>query len=103
MIYVIDNGESYSDQTLYFVEGPEDFGAWFNDVYRPWVEGAEYRPLMIVATTSTLAWCPRLPYTLRPAKSLVLPIEVHPMKEFGTMDVVKFLKCGAVMQERDGK
>jgi hypothetical protein len=103
MIYVIDNGQSYSNQTLYFVEAPEDFGAWFNEVYQPWVESAEYRPLMIVATTSALAWRPLLPYTPRPAKSLGLPIEDHPMKEFGTMDVVKFLKCKDVVQKRDGK
>jgi hypothetical protein len=50
MIYIFDNGEVYSNHALYFVDAPEDFGAWFNDVYLPWVDGAVYRPLMIVAT-----------------------------------------------------
>jgi|GEM_PF-2985915 hypothetical protein len=103
MIYIFDNGEPYSNQTLYFVEAPEDFGNWFNVVYRRWIEGAEYRPLTIVATTTSLAWCPRPPYTPRPAEFLDLPIEEHPMKEFGTMDAVEFLQCRDVIQERDGK
>ncbi len=102
MIYILDNGEPYSNHTLYFVEAPDDFGAWFNEVYRPWVEGAEYRPLMIVGTTNALAWRPRPPYTPRPVEALDLPIEDHPMREFSTMPVAKFLKCGAVIHERDG-
>jgi len=50
MIFILDNGEVYSNHALYFVDAPEDFGVWFNDVYRPWLDGTEYRPLMIVAT-----------------------------------------------------
>jgi hypothetical protein len=103
MIYVIDNGEAYSNHTLYFVEAPDDFGTWFNEVYRPWVEGAEYRPLMIVATTNALAWIPRLPFTPRPPEQFDLSLEDDPMKEFSTMPVTKFLECENVMQERDGQ
>jgi hypothetical protein len=102
MIYVIDNGESYSNHILYFVEAPEDFGTWFNDVYRPWVKGAEYRPLMIVGTANAVAWVPRLPFTPRPPERFDLSLEDCPMKEFSTIPVTKFLKREDVMQERDG-
>ncbi len=102
MIYLFDNGEAYSNHTLYFVEAPADFGTWFNTVYRPWVDGAEYRPLMIVGTTDALAWIPRLPYTARQPDALDLSIEDHPMKEFATMPVVKFMRCGALVHERNG-
>ena len=103
MIYIFDNGEAYSNHMLYFVEAPDDFGAWFNEVYRPWVEGAEYRPLMIVATTNALAWTPRLPFTPRSPERFDLPLKDHPMKEFATIPVTKFLKREAVIQERNGK
>jgi hypothetical protein len=107
MIYLIDNGESYDDHILYFVEAPADFGVWFNEVYRLWVEGAEYRPLMIVGTTNALAWVPRLPFTPQPAgkswgSSMALSLEDAPMKKFSTTPVVDFL-AKVVEQERDGK
>jgi hypothetical protein len=102
MIYVIDNGESYSNHTLFFVEAPDDFGAWFNEVYRLWVEGAEYRPLMIVGTTNALAWVPRLSFTPMPPGRFDISHEDAPMKEFSTMSVVDFL-AKAVEQERNGK
>jgi hypothetical protein len=102
MIYIFDNGEAYSNHTLYFVKAPDDFGAWFNEVYRPWVDGIEYRPLMSVATTSAIQHLQRVPYTPRPANWLDLTIEEHPMHELSTMSVVDFL-AKAVEQERDGK
>jgi hypothetical protein len=109
MIYLMDNGEPYDDHILYFVEAPKDFGAWFNTVYRPWVDGAEYRPLMIVGTTNALAWVPRLPFTPhvavgdRPwASSMELSLEDSPMKEVSTMSVRRFL-AKVLEQERDGK
>jgi hypothetical protein len=107
MIYLIDNGEPYDDHVLYFVDAPDDFGAWFNQVYRPWVEGAEYRPLMIVGTTNAVSWVSRLPFTPKPpgkswGGTMALSLEDSPMKEFSTMTVGDFL-AKVVEQERDGK
>ena len=102
MIYIFDNGEVYSNHTLYFVDAPEDFGAWFNDVYRSWIDGTEYRPLMVVATAPAVERCERVPYNPRPVDKLDLPIEDDPMHEFSTMPVVDFL-AKIVEQERDGK
>ncbi|MGB8296111.1 MAG: hypothetical protein WCG85_11855, partial [Polyangia bacterium] len=62
MIFIFDNGEVYSNHALYFVDAPEDFGAWFNDVYLPWIDGAVYRPLMIVATAPAVERRERVPY-----------------------------------------
>ncbi len=86
MIFIFDNGEVFSNHVLYFVEAPDDFGAWFNDVYRPWVDGIEYRPLMIVATAPAVERCERIPYNSRPADALDLPIEeflAHVVTESG--------------------
>jgi hypothetical protein len=102
MIYIFDNGEVYSNHMLYFVEAPDDFGTWFNEVYRPWVDGAEYRPLMIVGTTEALAWRSRLPYTPRPPEKFDLSLEEDPMREFSTMPATEFLEREDVIQERDG-
>jgi hypothetical protein len=102
MIYIFDNGEVYSNHALYFVDAPEDFGAWFNDVYRPWIDGAEYRPLMIVATAPTVERRERVPYNPRPVDQLDLPIEEFPMREFSTMPVVDFL-VKIVQQKRAGR
>ncbi|MGC9986169.1 MAG: hypothetical protein ABSF35_21410 [Polyangia bacterium] len=103
MIYIFDNGEAYSNHALYFVDAPEDFGAWFNDVYRPWIDGAEYRPLMIVATAPAVERRERGPHSLRPIKKgYETPIEDEPMHEFSTMPVVDFL-AKIVEQERDGE
>jgi hypothetical protein len=102
MIFIFDNGEAFSNHTLYFVDAPGDFGAWFDDVYRPWVDGAEYRPLMIVATAPAVERRERVPYTLRPLGKFDMSIEEDPMKEFSTMSVVDFL-AKIVVQERDGK
>ncbi len=102
MIYIFDNGEVYSNHALYFVDAPEDFGGWFNDGYRPWLDGTEYRPLMIVATAPAVERRERLPYNPRPVDKFDLPIEDEPMHEFSTMPVVDFL-AKIVVQERDGK
>jgi hypothetical protein len=102
MIWIFDNGEVYSNHTLYFVDAPEDFGAWFNDVYRPWIDGTEYRPLMIVATAPAVERRERAPYNPRPVDKLDLPIEDDPMHEFSTMSVVDFL-AKIVEQKRDGR
>jgi hypothetical protein len=102
MIYIFDNGEVYSNHALYFVDAPEDFSAWFNDVYRPWLDGTEYRPLMIVATAPAVERRERVPYNPRPVDKFDLPIEDDPMHEFSTMPVVDFL-AKIVEQKRDGK
>jgi hypothetical protein len=102
MIYIFDNGEAYSNHALYFVDAPEDFGAWFNGVYLPWVDGAVYRPLMIVATAPAVERRERVAYSPRPVDKFDLPIEDDPMHEFSTMPVVDFL-AKIVEQKRDGK
>jgi hypothetical protein len=102
MIFIFDNGEVFSNHALYFVHAPEDFGTWFNDVYRPWIDGIEYRPLMIVATAPAVERCERVPYNPRPIDKFDLSIEDVPMHEFSTMSVVDFL-AKIVEQKRDGK
>ena len=102
MIYIFDNGESYSNHALYFVEAPEDFGAWFNDVYRSWVDGAEYRPLMIVAMAPSIEQRAAIPFNLRPIRNYEVPFEEEPEREFSTMPVIDFL-AKIVEQARDGE
>jgi hypothetical protein len=58
---------------------------------------------MVVATTDALKLVPRLPFTEKPLGTWDLSLEDAPMEEFGTMDVVEFLQCRDVMQERDGE
>jgi len=36
MIYIIHKGRPHSDHALHFISAPDDFGAWFNEIYRPW-------------------------------------------------------------------
>jgi hypothetical protein len=103
MIWIFDNGEAFSNHALFFVDAPEDFGEWFNGVYRFWVDGGEYRPLMIVATAPSVERRERGPYSVRPIrKGYETPIEDEPMQEFSTMSVVDFL-AKIVEQERDGE
>jgi hypothetical protein len=112
MIFVFDNGESYSNHALFFVDAPDDFGEWFDGVYRPWVDGIEYRPLMIVATAPAIERRERGPYVLRPIKkgtadsawpaAEVAIEEEPPLYEFTTMPAVDFL-AKIVEQERDGQ
>jgi hypothetical protein len=103
MIFIFDNGEAYSNHALYFVDAPADFGLWFDGVYRPWIDGAEYRPLMIVATAPAVERRERGSYNLRPIKEgYEVSVDEEPMHEFSTMPVVDFL-AKIVEQERDGK
>ena len=112
MIYIFDNGESYSNHALFFVDAPADFESWFNGVYRSWIDGAEYRPLMIVATAPAVERRERGPYALRPIKkgtagsawpSTEVAIEDEPpLYELSTMPVLDFL-AKIVEQERDGQ
>jgi hypothetical protein len=102
MIFIFDNGEVFSNHALYFVDAPDDFGRWFDGVYLPWIDGAVYRPLMIVATAPAVERRERVPYTPRPIDKFDLSIEDDPMHDFSTMPVVDFL-AKIVVQERDGK
>lgn len=103
MIFIFDNGEAFSNHALYFIDAPEDFGGWFDNVYRPWIDGAEYRPLMIVATAPAIERRKRGPYNLRPIKKgYEVSIEEEPMHEFSTMSVADFL-TKILEQKRDGK
>ena len=102
MIYIFDNGEVFSNHALFFVDAPEDFGAWCNEGYRPWIDGAEYRPLMIVATAPSVERRERVPYTPRPLDKFDMSIEDDPMHEFSTMPAVDFL-AKIVEQKRDGE
>jgi hypothetical protein len=104
MIYIFDNGESYSNHALFFVDAPEDFGAWFNGVYRPWIDGAEYRPLMIVGTAPAIERRERGSFNLREIrKGYEVAIEDEPpLYELMTMPVVDFL-AKFVEQTRGGQ
>jgi len=104
VIFILDNGESYSNHALFFVDAPEDFGSWFDGVYRPWIDGAEYRPLTIVGTAPAVERRERGPFTLRPIrKGYEVAIEDEPpLYEFSTMPVVEFL-AKFVEQTRDGQ
>jgi hypothetical protein len=58
MVFVIDNGQCYSSHTLYFVDAPKDFGAWFEEVLIPWLQSHAHIQgyMKIVATTTSLTW-----------------------------------------------
>jgi hypothetical protein len=113
MIFIFDNGESYSNHALFFVDAPADFGDWFDGVYRLWVNGSEYRPLMIVATAPAIERRERGPYAVRPIKKdtaggpawpgTEVSIEDEPpLYELSTMPAVEFL-AKIARQERDGQ
>ena len=36
MIFIIDNGEDYSDHQLYFIDAPASFETWFNGPFKSW-------------------------------------------------------------------
>jgi hypothetical protein len=106
MIYIFDNGKPYSDHALYFIEAPDDFGAWFNEVYRPWVNVVEDGPLMIVAVADKVERRERIPYTLPPPSGQWGDdgnFEPPPLHKFSTMPVAKFLMRDPVIQKRDGE
>jgi hypothetical protein len=104
MIFIFDNGESYSNHALFFVDAPDDFGTWFDNVYRRWVNGIEYRPLMIVATAPAIERRERGPFSLCPIrKGYEVAIEDEPpLYELMTMPAVDFL-AKFVEQTRDGQ
>ncbi|MGD0838017.1 MAG: hypothetical protein ABSB49_15365 [Polyangia bacterium] len=101
------NGKYYSDHALFFVEAPADFEHWWNNVYRPWVDGAEDYALMIAGVADEIEPREPPPYTLAPAGEGwggdLRKYEDPPTYKLSTMPVVKFLKSSALEQKRDGK
>jgi hypothetical protein len=91
MIYIIHNGRPHSDHALHFVSAPDDFGAWFNEIYRPWADGTEEHPVTIVAYETKVEW-----------REDPLGLGVPQPRGFSTMSVNQFLKSDAIIQQRDG-
>ena len=58
MIYILDNGLMYSDHSLYFVQAPEDFGAWFEQTLVPWLKVRNLRGdrMTVVGTCRSVEW-----------------------------------------------
>ena len=90
MIYMIHSGRPHS--ALCFVAAPDDFGAWFNEIYRPWADGAEERPVTIVGVAPKVEWR---------EDPLGLGVGVPQPRGFSTMSVIQFLKSDAIIQRRD--
>jgi hypothetical protein len=59
--YVVDNGQSYSLQALYFVEAPDDFGQWLEQVLVPWLKDKELEGqlLKVCGTCDEVHWLVR--------------------------------------------
>jgi hypothetical protein len=93
MIYIIHNGRPRSDHVLYFVAARNDFGAWFNEIYRPWVDGAEEHPVTIVGVAPKVEWS---------EDPLGLGLGAPQPRGFSTMSGNQFLKSDAIIQQRDG-
>ena len=56
--YVIDNGRIYSDHALYFVQAPEDFGQWLEQVLVPWLKSHDLtgKLMTIIGTCESIKW-----------------------------------------------
>jgi hypothetical protein len=91
MIYIIHNDRPHS--ALCFVTAPDDFGAWFDETYRPWADGAEEHPVMIVGGAPKVEWRD---------DPLGLGLRERQPRGFSTMSVNQFLKSDAIIQRRDG-
>jgi hypothetical protein len=94
MIYIVHNGRPQSDHALHFVAAPDDFGAWFNEIYRPWADGTEEHPVTIVGIAPKVEWR---------EDPLGLGFSVRQSRGFSTMSGNQFLRSDAIVQERDGK
>ena len=93
MIYIIHKGQPHSDHALHFVSAPEDFGAWFNEIYRPWADGTEEHPVTIVGIAPKVEWR---------EDPLGLGVGAPQPRGFSTMSVNQFLRSDAIIQQRDG-
>jgi hypothetical protein len=61
MIYIVDNGQDYSDHRMYFVEAPQDFGQWWREKFEPWAKlPSDWRygvcDLSIVGVAPSVDW-----------------------------------------------
>ena len=92
MIYIIHNGRPHS--ALCFVAASDDFGAWFDETYRPWARGAEEYPVTIVGVVPKVEWR---------EDPLNLGFSVRQSRGFSTMSGNEFLRSDAIVQERDGE
>ena len=93
MIYIIHKGRPHSDHALHFVSAPDDFGAWFNEIYRPWADGTEEHPVTIVGIAPKVEWR---------EDPLGLGVGAPQPRGFSTMSVNQFLRSEAIIQQRDG-
>lgn len=93
MIYIIHKGRPHSDHALHFVSAPDDFGAWFNEIYRPWADGTEEHPVTIVGIAPKVEWR---------EDPLGLGVGAPQPRGFSTMSVNQFLRSDAIIQQRDG-
>jgi hypothetical protein len=93
MIYIIHKGRPHSDHALHFISAPDDFGAWFNEIYRPWADGMEEHPVTIVGIAPKVEWR---------EDPLGLDVGVPQPRGFSTMSVNQFLRSDAIIQQRDG-
>jgi len=102
MIFILDNGEAFSNHTLLFVDAPEDF------------DRCSMTSIVLGSTAPSIAaddrgHAPsverreRGSYNLRPVKEgYEVSIDEEPMHEFSTMRSSIFL-AEIVVQERDGE
>jgi hypothetical protein len=91
MIYIIHNGRPHPDDALRFVAAPDDFGAWFDETYRPWADGAEEHPVRIVGGAPKVEW-----------REDPLSLGMRQPGGFSTISVNQFLRSDAIIQLRDG-
>jgi hypothetical protein len=58
MIYIIDNGKHYSSHAIHFVEAPDDFGLWFDDVLLSWLKLNDLSggSMQILASALEVTW-----------------------------------------------
>lgn len=54
MIYIFDNGES--DNAIYFVEAPPDFGDWWKTIFDPWQNEHGGRYVLLGVAPSVTWW-----------------------------------------------
>jgi hypothetical protein len=92
MVYIIHDGRPRS--ALCFVTAHDDFGAWFDETYRPWAKGAEEHPVAIVGVVPKVEWR---------GDPLGFGFNVRQPRGFATMSGNEFLRSDAVVQKRDGE
>lgn len=57
MIFIIDNGESYSDHRIFFVRAHPSFRDWFGLQFLPWCHRSNFcSDYFILAESESLTW-----------------------------------------------